>query len=211
MSILHVIDRVRGVLLLRNLDIEIDLLVRRTREHKVARCIHTHLIDELAECDHLTCALGHANCCSIAIEINELTQHHLKIVRVAPCRHHRLATWDIAMVIGTPNIDQEIVTALLLIVVIGNIAHEISKLTVLFDEHAVLLIAEFARFEIGCAILFIDVTTLVHSIEGMLDLRLAVFTGNEERMLGEIGIELRTEELERIAHRFQSWLHSRAP
>ena len=123
----------------------------------------------------------------------------LKIVRVAPCRHHRLATWDIAMVIGTPNIDQEIVTALLLIVVIGNIAHEISKLTVLFDEHAVFLIAEFARFEIRCAILLIDVAALLHGIEGMLDLRLAIFIRNEERMLGEIGIELRAEKLERVA------------
>ena len=200
MSVLHVIDRVRSVLFLRNLNIEIDRLIGRTREHKVARCIHTHLIDELAERDHLTRALGHTNRRAITIEINELTQHYLKIVRIAPCRHHRLATWDIAVVISAPNVDQEIVAALLLIVVIGNVAHEISKLTVLLDEHAVLLIAEFARLEIRCTILLVNVAALLHGIEGMLHLRLAIFTRNEERMLGEIGIELRAEKLERIAH-----------
>ena len=56
--------------------------------------------------------------------------------------HDRLHARDIAVMIGAPDIDQEIVAPLQLVAMIGDVGRQVGTLAVLLTDDAVFLIAE---------------------------------------------------------------------
>ena len=56
------------------------------------------------------------------------------------------------MMISAPDINQVIVAALHFVVMVGNIAHEIGKITVGFHQNAVLVVSIIGRTEERCAL-----------------------------------------------------------
>ena len=193
--VLHVVHRVRRVLLLRHLDVEVDGLVGGLRQHEVAGRVHAHLVDELLERDHLARALGHAHGLAVAKQVHQLAEHDLKRAGPTPGGQHGLAAGDVAVVVGAPDVDEVVETALHLVVVIRHVAHEVRHLAVGLDEHAVLLVAERARLEPGGAVLDVDVALLVHGRKAAVDGALAVLVGLVEAALAEPAVERRAEAL----------------
>ena len=146
MRILHVIHGVRVVLALNGLDVEIDHLVIGLCHERVTRSVGTDLLKQLIEGDHSALALAHAHRCAVAQEVDELAEHDLELIGVTKGLADGLDALDVAVVIGTPQVDDMIHT-LELVPVIGNVGGKVGVLAVRLDKNAVLVVAELGGAE----------------------------------------------------------------
>lgn len=111
MRILDVVDRIGRVLLLGLLDIEVNCLVGRAREHEKARGIGSDFVENLFEAHHLTRALGHANGLAITKEVDHLADDDLGLARMAKDVTDRLDALDVAVVVGAQDVDAAVEAA----------------------------------------------------------------------------------------------------
>ena len=83
-----------------------------------------------------------------AQQLHQLHQHDLKtLFRMAIGLHDRLHARDVAMVIGAPDVDQQIISALQLVPMIGDIGSQVGVLAVLLLDDAVFLVPKVRRPE----------------------------------------------------------------
>ncbi len=202
MGVLHVVHGIGRILLLCHLDVEVDRLVGRAGQHKVARCIHAHLIDEFLERNHLAGTLGHAHGLPITQQVHQLAQHNLKGSPVPPCFKHSFAALHVTVMVGTPNVDELTKTALYLVVMVGAVAHEIGHFAVFLDEHTVLIVAKISGTEPQRTVLFKKVSLFAKSILGALNSSPAVFALHVETALAEERVEVGTKAFQRGTNDF---------
>ena len=73
------------------------------------------------------------------------------------------------MMIGPPNIDQQVIAARQLVAMIGDIGCEVGVLAVLFPDHTVLVVAERRRPEPEGTVLLEEIPMLSQPIESLCD------------------------------------------
>ena len=99
--VLHVVDRVLGRLLAREVEVEVDRRVVRALQHEEARRVDADLVDQLVERDELAAALGHRRALAALDEVDELQHRDLERVGIgAERRHRRLHARDVAVMVG---------------------------------------------------------------------------------------------------------------
>ena len=69
------------------------------------------------------------------------------ILLVAEGLDHRLHPRNVAVMIGPPDVDQQIVAATELVLMIGDIGSEVRKLSILLAHHPILVVCEGSRPE----------------------------------------------------------------
>ena len=69
--------------------------------------------------------------------------------------HRGAHALDVAVVVGTEDVDDQ-AAAFVLLVVVGDVGHEVGRLTVALEEHPVLLVAEVGGTQPGGAVLLVD-------------------------------------------------------
>ena len=199
MCILNVVHGVGVVLLLRLLDVEVDHLVARLRDEGVARRVGTHLLEQLREGDHGSLALGHANGNAVAQEVDELSEKHLELTGVAERVTRGFYALDVAMVVGTPDVDH-VVDTLELVPVVGDVGGEVGVLPVRLDEDAVLVVTEVGGTEPQCALnVTIEVAELVEPLKGTVDGGGPVLALGVERALGEPHVKVAASRVAGVA------------
>ena len=173
MRVLHVVHGVGRVLLLGNVNIEVDRLLSGAAQHVVTRSVNTDFVDELFEGDHFTGALGHANRLAVAEEVDQLAEHNFERAREAHSGQNGSNASDIAMVVGAPDIDQDVEAALFLPVVVRNVRREVGVVAVGLAHNAIFLVAVFRRLEPHSAIFLVDVALVFQVADAVLKRALA--------------------------------------
>ena len=202
-SVLHVVHRVGVVALLNGLNIEVDHLVGALGDERVASGIGADLVDELLQSHHGALALGHTDGLAVAQQVDELAQQNLKLAGIAKSIADAADALDVAVVVGTPDVD-DVVNALELIPVIGNVGGEVGVLAVGLDQDAVLVIAQVGGAEPQGAVLGVEVTHLVELLKGAVNgggaggLALGVL--HVQRTLGVPTIEVAIDGVAEVAH-----------
>jgi hypothetical protein len=122
MGILNVIDWVFIGLFLGHLEIEIEMAVGASHEKIVTGRIPSHLVHNLLEGDKLSRSGGHGHRNTSPQEVHKLNQNDLKgLLFKAKGLNSCLHTRDIAVVVGTPDIDDPMEAPLELVAVIGDV------------------------------------------------------------------------------------------
>ena len=192
MSVLHVVDRVGVVLLLDLLDIEVDGLVGGAADERIAGGVDAGLVDQLLEADHGAAALGHAHRLAVAQQVDKLAQQDLVLARVAHGVGDGLHALDVAVVVGTPNVDL-VIDDLELLPAVGHVGGEVGVLAIALDEHAVLVVAEIGRLEPQGAVLgAIEQALVLEHLEGLVDVGDAGLVGHVEAALAAPLVEVAT-------------------
>ena len=159
--VLHVVDRVGVVLLLGELDVEVDHLVVGLCHQRVAGCVGTDLLQELVEGHHGALALGHAHRLAVAQQVDQLAEKHLELRGIPQGRAGGLDALDVAVVVCAPDVD-DVVHALELVPVVGDVGGKVGVLAVGLDEDAVLVVAEVGGAEPQSAgLVLVEVAELV--------------------------------------------------
>ena len=105
-SVLDVVDGVLVRLLLRKLDVELHLALRRSLEEEEPAGVRAHLFDELAERHDLTRPLGEADCLASALQRDELVdEQHERLATDAEDIGELLHERHLSLVVGSPDVD----------------------------------------------------------------------------------------------------------
>ena len=190
MCILDVVDRIGRVLLLGLLDIEVNCLVGRAREHEKARGIGSDFVENLFKAHHLTRALGHANGLAITKEVDHLADDDLGLARMAKDVTDRLDALDVAVVVGAQDVDAAVEAAVELVLVIGDVRGEVRVAAIGLDEHAVLVVAKVRRPEPDGIIFVVEVASLAQGVERTGEARAAIIVLCVGAALGIPHVEL---------------------
>src|SRR2546426_2922047 len=143
MRVLDIIDGILRGLLLGQLQIEIELAVGPPGQEDELRGIRADIFDDLPQGDELARSLRHRHALTTAHQIDDLYQDYYQtVLRVAKGLHRRLHAGNVAMMIGSPNIDQQVIAARQLVAMIGDIGCQIGKLSVLLPYNTILIVAE---------------------------------------------------------------------
>ena len=202
-SVLHVVHRVGVVAFLNGLDVEVDHLVGALGDERVASGVGTDLVDELLQGHHGALALGHTDGLAVTQQVDELAQQNLELAGVTQGIADAADALDVAVVVGAPDVD-DVVNALELIPVIGNVGGEIGVLAVGLDQDAVLVVAQIGGTEPQGAVLSVEVAHLVELLESAVDgggaggLALGVL--HIQRALGEPAVEVAIDGVAEVAH-----------
>jgi len=124
--------------------VERQRLIDREHDEEEARRIDADFIDDVGERDDLASALGHRDDLIAALERDLLGDQHFDRAAAAVGVGQGAQARDVAVVIGTENIDHA-VGALQLVVVVGDVVREIGRASVGADDHAVFVVAAFGR------------------------------------------------------------------
>ena len=203
MSVLHVIDRVGVVALLNGLDVEVDHLVGALGDERVASGIGADLVDELLQGHHGALALGHTDGLAVTQQVDELAQQNLKLAGIAKSVADAAYALDVTVVVGAPDVD-DVIDALELIPVIGDVGGEVGVLAVGLDQDAVLVVAQIGGAEPQGAVLGVEVAHLVELLKSAVDgggaggLALGVL--HVQRALGVPTIEVAVDGVAEVAH-----------
>ena len=169
MGVLHVIHRVRVVLLLDLLDVKVDGLVGGAADERIARSVDAGLVHQLLEGDHRAATLGHAHRRSVAQQVDELAQQHLVLVGVTKCVGNRLDALDVAVVVCAPDVDL-VVGDLELLHAVGDVGGKVGVLPITLDEHAVLVVAKVGGTEPERPVIAtIEQALVVEDLEGTVN------------------------------------------
>src|ERR1051325_9523518 len=123
------------------------MAVRFTHQEKESCRVPADFVQNLFQGDKLAAALSHTNGLAAARELYHLHQHDLQEIRiVTKSLHRRLQARYVAVMVGSPDIDQFSKPALVFVSMICDVAGKISELPVAFDNRSVLIIAKLRRF-----------------------------------------------------------------
>ena len=107
------------------------------------------------------------------------------------------------MVVGAPDVD-DVVDALELIPVIGDVGGKVGVLAVGLDQHAVLVVAQIGGTEPQSAVLGVEVAHLVELLKSAVDGRgaggLALGVLHVQRALGVPAVEVAVDGVAEVAH-----------
>ena len=143
MRVLHVIHGVVVALRFREIEIEIEVLIRAACAVEEPCSIAPDLVDELGQRDELTCARRHRDLLALPVQHRELHEQDLELVRVEPHGlQRRTHARNVSVMIGAPDIDQVVETPLVLVAVIRDIGREVGRAAVVTHDDAVFLVAE---------------------------------------------------------------------
>jgi len=130
--------------------VEVEHGVVLAVEHHEADGIAPDLIHDLTKRHEVTCPLGHFDRLAGAQELHELDELDVEFGALsAQCRHRRLHAFDVAAVVGAPDIDQRLEAAVELRAVVGDVRGEVGIGAVGFLERTVHIVAECGRAEQG--------------------------------------------------------------
>lgn len=147
-GILDIVHRVFTGFFLRQVDIEFHLAVQRAAGEEIPRRIGADFVDEFGQRDGFPGAFGHFHGFAVPEERHHLEQVHIEVIGiVAEEFDGRLQTDDVAVMIGAPDIDQLLESAVKFILRIGDIRAEIGGLAIGADDHAVLVVSVVGRAE----------------------------------------------------------------
>ncbi len=167
MGVLDVIDGVVAGLGLGQVQVEVEVLLAAAHHVEEARRILAHLLAQLAQGDELAGAGGHLQLFAAAVEDGELHQQHVQLVGiVTQSLERRLHPRHVAVVIGTPDIDDPLETAFEFVHVIGDVGGEVGGLAVLALDHPVLLVTELGGPEPERTILLVEPAALAQPLDG---------------------------------------------
>ena len=140
-AVLDVEDRVVERLLLGQLEVEVERRVGAAGEEEVAGGVAAHLLDHLAQPDHVAGPLAHLHGLAAAGQVDHLDEHHVQVVaRVAERLHGRLEPRHVAAVVGAQHVDEQ-VGPLALLPVVGDVGAEVGGRAVGLLDRAVHLVA----------------------------------------------------------------------
>jgi hypothetical protein len=159
-------------------------------------------IDDFPHRDELAGPLRHFHFFPAAQQIHHLDQHDLEaIFRIPIGLHHRLHARNVAMVIRAPDVDEEIISAPQLILVVGDIGSQIGVLAVLFPHDTILLVTECRGSEPPGTFLLKQEMLRFQFIQNPLD-----GPRVHERGLAEPRLELDAEGFQILANQAQQFL-----
>ena len=194
MRILDVVDRVFVRSLLREIEIEIQLAVEGAHQEEIPRCIDADLLHQFPQRHRLPRALAQLYDLTVTIETHHLQEKHRKLLGIVPeCRHRRLDTGDIAVMIRPPDVDEPAEAARVLVVMIGDIRGKIRRYTVVAEDHTILVIPVVRRAQPDRTVLLIGGAAFEQHIDDAAHCR------RMERALTEPRIERHTEVCEILA------------
>src|SRR5699024_7386704 len=107
------------------------------------------------------------------------------------CTERSFQTLDVTMVIRPEEVDKSVKAALHLVIMIGDVRHEVSVCTVALAEHAVLVITEIRRPEPQGIVLLECIAIILHLAERFLYLPLFLERSFTEPVV-KMHIEIRT-------------------
>ena len=193
-----VLDVVHGVFVgagLRQLEVEIERLVVAAQQIEETAGIVAHFVAQIAQRDEVAFALAHRQLLAAAEQAHELHETDLEAVARRAERHQRAAhARDVAVMVRAPDVDQQIVAALPLVEVVGDVGGEIGLLAVGAHHHAVFVVAELRRLEPLGAILRVHAAALAQLVQRLVDGAAAV-----ELALGIPAVEAHAELFEIVA------------
>ena len=131
--------------------------------------------------------------CAVLGDLDELADHDLEVVRrvVARTRRHGLQPTDVAVVVGTEQVDADVEPARALVEVVGRVAREVGQLAVGADQHPVAVVAGVGGAHPQRAVRVVQVPLAAQ----LLDV-LAHGLAPVQRALGEPDVEVRAEGLQ---------------
>ncbi|OQA34525.1 MAG: hypothetical protein BWY57_00381 [Betaproteobacteria bacterium ADurb.Bin341] len=192
MGILDVIDGVFVGLAFGQIKIKIEVLIRFAQGIEKAASVIANLAAQFAQGNEFSGARGHRRLLAISVEHGKLYQRYLQFFGVKPKGGERpLDPRNIAVVISTPDIDDLVKPALVLVQVVGNIRSKIGVETVFALHDAIFFIAEGRGLEPLGAILHIEVPVFFEEIDGARHQ-----ASVEERLLRKPDIEADAKRLE---------------
>ena len=146
-----VLDVVHGVVVrarLRQFQIEIQMLVVAAHDVEQPRGVVAHFAAQIAQGDEFPGARRHLRLLAAAKQRHELHQPHLEAVgRTAERSQAGPQSGDIAVVVGTPDIQEMFEPALALVEDERDVGGEIGLDAVVADHHTVFLVAVFGALE----------------------------------------------------------------
>ncbi len=168
--VLHVVHRVVVALLLGELDVEVERLVGGAAQEEVAGRIGTHVVEKLLERHHLAGALGHANDLAAPEQVHELADDDGELAGMPESGNRRLHALDVAVMVGAPQVDDAVESAVELVLVVRDVGREVRVVAVGLLQHAVLVIVEIRRPEPRGSVEFVDVAGFSQGGDCRLDL-----------------------------------------
>ena len=106
----------------------------------------------------------------------------------------RLEPRDVAVVVRTPDVDEELEAPVVLVAVVGDVGQQVGGLAVRLHEDAVLVVAEVGGAQPGGAVLLEDDTPLAEVVERGVDL-----SGVGQRLFAGPGVELGADARQALA------------
>ena len=172
MGVLDVVDGVDVGLRLGQIEIEVHHGIRRAADEEEADRVGADLIQDFAQAHEGAGSLAHGHWLPVAEQVHELVdQHHQARLVDAQRPHHALHPRHVALMVGTPDVDGQVVVSVdQLVVVVGNIRREVGRQAVAAHEDVVLVIAQGRGREPGGAFSVDDEPALAQRSEGALDL-----------------------------------------
>ena len=148
MGVLHVEYGVFAGLLDNLVQVEFHLRIGFARQHGKAHRITPHFFDQIAERHVSPGALGHAHGLTRLHHMHNLAQHHFQGHAPIRQRLHRGAhARNIAAMIRTPDINQQIIAARELMRMAGDVIGEIGVGAIRFLERPIHIIAKLCGAE----------------------------------------------------------------
>ncbi len=118
------------------------MLVAFAQDIEKARRVVADLLAQLAQRDEFAGAGGHRRLLAVAIKHRELDQGDGELVGIqADGLQRALYPRDVAMVIGAPDVDDPVESAVEFVQVIGDVGSEVGVLAVFTLHDAILLVA----------------------------------------------------------------------
>src|SRR4051812_12764012 len=200
----RVLDVVDGVLLrplCSEVDVELHRLVRAMVDEVPARGIHTDVVQELVEKDHIAPPLRHLGLLATLRQVDELVENHLDALRVV-AEHPRDCGVPVAraVVVGAQDIDRPVEAAFELVHEVGDIRRAIGRRAVFgAQEDAILLVAVGGRPRPERALLLIRVELREEVGEPLLELALQAEAVEVDPESLERRLDLLQHERHRIA------------
>ena len=164
MRILQVVNRVVAGLFARKIEVEVHVMLGFTHDVKEARGVAADVFAQLLERHELTRAGRHRYLFTLFEQVGKLHQVYLEVIRdIAQRRKRGLDPRDVTVVIGTPDVDDLVESAIELVHVIGDIGCEVGSLTILASHHAILFVTEIGRTKPQGAALFINIAIVLQA------------------------------------------------
>jgi hypothetical protein len=190
--VLDVIDRVVVRLALGQIEVEIEVLVGLAQDIEEAAGIVADIFAQRAQGDEIARTRRHLGLPARAIEHGKLHQRHFEHIRIKPqsadCAPD---SWNIAVMVGSPDVDDALEAAFVFVEVVGDVRREVGVKTVVALHDAILLVAKSGRPEPAGAILNVEMTFFVEPLDATRDQ-----ADIKQRLFGKPHVEMHTGFLE---------------
>src|SRR6188508_478029 len=170
---MRILDVVHGIVsrsLLGEFEIEFEVRFGIPHEEIEFGGIGTHFVDDFPHRNELARPLRHLYFFTGSQQLHELHEHNLQaLFGMAIGLHDRLHTRDVDMVIGAPNVDEQIIATPQFVPMIRDVGSQVGVLPALLLDDAVFLVPKVRRAEPPGPVLLKDEPTGLQLIQHALD------------------------------------------